>query len=78
VLRQLPTTLGDRDTALQKHGTQLVDQRRPLPNKPIAHAMQRLYVELCLILQLDEPHGRSCRRLGIASASRSSFFCAFT
>jgi hypothetical protein len=71
VLRQLPTTLGDRDTALQKHSTQLFDQRRPLSNKLVAHARQRLHVELCLIFLLDN-------RMVVRVAASTSSFCVFT
>ena len=34
------------------------------PCKKVAGAMQGLHVELCLGLQLDEPHRRPGRRLG--------------
>ena len=47
---QLPPTLRDRDAALEEHSTQLVDQRRSLANKPIAHPVQCLHVQLFLTL----------------------------
>jgi hypothetical protein len=34
------------------------------PHQPIAGAMKGLHVQLLLALQLDEPHGWSCGRLG--------------
>jgi hypothetical protein len=60
----VPPTARDRDTTLQKHGPHLVDSS--VANKPISRPMRCLHVELFLTLQLDKPHGRPRRHLGVA------------
>jgi len=56
--------LSDDNSALQEDGARLVHQRRPLANQSLSRSVQSLNVELILALQLDEPHGRTRRRLG--------------
>jgi len=53
-----------REAALQQEGADLIDDTGALPHQPLAHAMQRLQVELIGRLGRDEPHRRSLHRLG--------------
>jgi hypothetical protein len=56
VLLQLAPPLRNRDTPFHQNGSQLVQQGRPFADQPVAHAVQRLHVELLATLQLDKPH----------------------
>ncbi len=63
-------TLADRNAALQEEGTDLVDDTGTLAHQALAHAMQRLQVELLGRLGRNELHGRALDgfgdRLGVA------------
>ena len=56
--------LPHRDAALQHEGADLIDDARALTDKPLAHPMQRLQVELVGRLGCDELHGWALHRLG--------------
>ena len=77
-LLQLAAPLRHDNTALQQKGSQVVDERGSLRHQTFPRAMQRLHVELRLALHLDKAHVGRVAASAIASASRSSFFCAFT
>ena len=53
-----------RDAALQQEGADLIDDAGALPDQPLAHAMQRLQVELVGGLGRDELHRRALHRFG--------------
>jgi hypothetical protein len=48
-----------RDAVLEQEATDLVDHRRALADQPLAHAVERLQVELLAALQRHETHGRA-------------------
>ena len=50
--------------ALQQQAADLVHQRRAVADQPVAHAVERLHVELLLRLQGDKAHGGPARGLG--------------
>jgi hypothetical protein len=50
--------------ALQHEGADLIDNARALTDKPLAHPVQRLQVELVGRLGRDELHGWALHRLG--------------
>ena len=54
----------NRDSALQQEGADLIDDARALTDKPLAHPVQRLQVELVGRLGCDELHGGALHRLG--------------
>jgi hypothetical protein len=56
--------LPHRDSALQHEGADLIDNARALTDKPLAHLVQRLQVELVGRLGRDELHGWALHRLG--------------
>jgi hypothetical protein len=56
--------LPHRDSALQHEGADLIDDARALTDKPLAHSVQRLQVELVGRLGGDELHGWALHRLG--------------
>ncbi len=56
--------LPHRDSALQQEGADLIDDARALTDKPLAHPVQRLQVELVGRLGCDELHGWALHRLG--------------
>jgi hypothetical protein len=49
---------------LQQEGADLIDDARTLTDKPLAHPVQCLQVELVGRLGGDELHGRALHRLG--------------
>ena len=61
-----------------ENGTRLVDQGRALRHQAVPGPMQRLHVELRLCLHSTKRIVGRVAASAIASASRSSFFCAFT
>jgi hypothetical protein len=65
------------NAALQQEGADLVDDAGALADQSLAHAVQRLQIELLGGLGCDELHRRTLHSLGDASASRKSFFCPF-
>jgi AraC-like DNA-binding protein len=56
--------LPHRDSALQHEGADLIDDARALTDKPLAHPVRRLQVELIGRLGGDELHGWALHRLG--------------
>jgi len=60
---ELCSSLRDDVAALEEKAPVLVHQRSAVTDELVADAVQRLHVELLLALQLNEPHGRPCRRL---------------
>jgi hypothetical protein len=56
--------LPDRYAALEQKGADLIDDARALLDQALAHAMQRLQVELLDGLRGDELHRRALHRLG--------------
>ena len=61
---ELGTALRHHVAALEEQASDLVHQRRPIADQPVAHAMERLHVELLLRLQRHEAHGGPARGLG--------------
>jgi len=53
-----------RDAALQQEGADLIDDAGALTDKPLAHPVQRLQVELVGRLGRDELHGWALHALG--------------
>ena len=53
-----------RDAALQQEGADLIDDARALTDKPLAHPVQCLQVELVGRLGRDKFHGWALHRLG--------------
>ena len=51
--------MADCNAALQQEDTDLVDDAGTLADQALAHAMQRLQVQLIGRLGSDEPHGRA-------------------
>jgi len=73
--RARSASLDARQRALQQEGADLIDEASALNNQPLTHAVERLQIELLGGLGRDELHGRALDCLGVASASRKSFFC---
>jgi hypothetical protein len=71
---QLRAALGHDVSAFEKQAPDLVHQRGAFVHEPITNAVQRLHVELLLAKRMVGLVAASA----IASASRSSFFCALT
>jgi len=61
---QCPPALADGDAALEQEGADLVDDAGALRHQPLAHAVQRLQVELRGRLQRHVSDGWPCHRLG--------------
>jgi hypothetical protein len=57
-------TLAHRDAAFQHEGADLIDDAGALRHQPLAHAMQRLQVELIGSLGRHELHRRALHCLG--------------
>src|SRR5919204_1512379 len=55
--------LPDCNAPLEEEGADLIDDAGALADQPLAHAVQRLQVELRRGLGGDELHGRALRRL---------------
>jgi hypothetical protein len=59
-----------RDSALQHEGADLIDDARALTDKPLAHPVQCLQVELVAVLVATNFMVGRCTASAIASASR--------
>ena len=57
-------SLADGNAAFQEESANLVDDAGALADQPLAHAVQRLQVELFCGLRCDELHRRALNRLG--------------
>jgi len=63
LVAQVGRPFGERDAALQQESADLVDKRRPVMHQAVAHAMQRLQVELVIGLDRHETHVLARHRL---------------
>ena len=53
-----------RDAVLQEKAADLIDDRGPLPHQAVAHAMQRLQIELLVRLRWYAPRCRTLHGFG--------------
>ena len=75
---ELPSTLRNHDPAVEKHSAELVDKGRPLAEEPGASPVQDLASAWASLFSSTNRTVGVTAASAILSASRSSFFCAFT
>ena len=68
-------SLAHRDAAFQHEGADLIDDAGALTDQSLAHAVQRLQIELLSVLVATNLIVGRCTASAITSASLKSFFC---